>query len=91
MFCKSRLEILEKVLRVILQITQSHRRGKESYEAIPLRSSCRQDHLPNNEVDVKDVKSFDSEIFVTLGCHDLSRHLRILMFSSSLSKVFQGS
>ena len=24
----------------------------------------------------------------TLGCHDLSRHLRILMFSSSLSKVF---
>jgi len=28
-FCRSRLEILEKVLRVILQITQSHRRGRE--------------------------------------------------------------
>ena len=28
-FCRSRLEILEKVLRVILQITQSRRRGRE--------------------------------------------------------------
>ena len=46
-FCRSRLEILEKVLRVILQITQSRRRGTESYEAIPPCSSCRQDHLQN--------------------------------------------
>ncbi|XP_068474978.1 uncharacterized protein [Phaseolus vulgaris] len=44
--------------------------------------------LPNNEAVVKDVKSFDSEIAVTLGCQVLSTHLRILMFNSSLSKVF---
>ena len=44
-FCRSHLEILEKVLGVISQITQSRRQGSESYEAIPPRPSCRQDHL----------------------------------------------
>ena len=44
--------------------------------------------LPNNEAVVKDVKSFDYEIVVSLGCQNISRHLIILMFSYSLSKVF---
>ena len=44
-FCRSRLEYQEKVLRVILQKTQSRIQGRECYEAIPPRSSCRQDHL----------------------------------------------
>jgi len=37
------LEKQEKVLRVILQKTKSRRQGRECYEAIPPRSSCRQD------------------------------------------------
>jgi len=44
-FCRSRLEHQEKVMRVILQKTQSRRQGRECYEAIPPRSSCRQDQL----------------------------------------------
>ena len=43
MFRRSRLEIQEKVLRVILQRTQSRRRDRECYKAIPPRSSFRQD------------------------------------------------
>ena len=43
------MEILEKVLRVILQITWSRRRGREFYKAIPPRSSCRQDQVPRTE------------------------------------------
>ena len=35
-----------------------------------------------------EVRFFDSNMAVTLGCHDLSRHLRTLMLSSYLSKVF---
>jgi len=35
-----------------------------------------------------DVKSFNSEIIVTFGCQNLSRHFKIFMFSSSLSKFF---
>ena len=42
-FCRSRLETQEKVQRVILQKTQSRRRDRECYKAIPPRSSCRQD------------------------------------------------
>ena len=37
------------------------------------------------------VKSFDSEMGVTFGCQDLSKHLRILMFNSSLSKILPRS
>ena len=44
-FCRSRLEIQEKVLRVIQQKTQSRRRDRECYKAIPPRSSCRQDQF----------------------------------------------
>ena len=46
MFCRPRWEKQEKVLRVILQKTQSRRQGRECYEAIPPRSSCRQDQQP---------------------------------------------
>ena len=55
-FCRSRLEIQEKVLRVILQKTQSRRRGRECYEAIPPRSSCRQDQiLIDSHIEVRDI------------------------------------
>ena len=36
---------------------------------------------------IKVVKSLDSEITVTLDSQDLSKHLMILMFSFSLSKI----
>ena len=49
-FCRSRSEIQEKVLRVILQKTQSRRRDRECYKAIPPRSSCRQDQLAEMEL-----------------------------------------
>jgi len=45
-FCRPRLEKQEKVLRVILQKTQSRRQGTECYGAIPPRSSCLQDQHP---------------------------------------------
>ena len=51
-----------------------------------ISSSCSLS-LPNTKVVVNIVKSLDSEIAVTFGCHDLSKHLRILMFSFSLSKI----
>ena len=50
-----------------------------------ISSSCSLS-LPNNEAIVIDVKSFDSEMAVTFGCHVLLRQFNILMFSSSLSK-----
>ena len=34
------------------------------------------------------LESFDSEMAMTFGYHDLSRHFKILMFSFSLSKFF---
>ena len=49
-------------------------------------SSCSL-NFPNKEVMVNVVKSLDSEIALTFGCQDLSKLLRILMFSSSLSKI----
>ena len=52
-----------------------------------ISNSCSLSFL-NNEVVVKDVKSLDSEMVVTFGCHVLSRHLRILMFRSYLSNIF---
>ena len=47
-FCRSHLEIQEKVLRVILQKTQSRRQGRECCGAIPPGSSCRQDQTQNH-------------------------------------------
>ena len=52
-----------------------------------ISSSCSL-NLPNNVVVVRVVKSLISDIAVTLGWQLLSKHLRILMFNSSLSNYF---
>jgi len=51
-----------------------------------ISSSCSLS-FPNKDAIVNVVKSFDYEMAVTFGCQYLSKHLKILMFNSSLSKT----
>jgi len=44
--------------------------------------------FPNEAAVVRVVRSRDSEIFLTLGCHVLPNHFRTLIFNSFMSKVF---
>ena len=43
--------------------------------------------FPKRDVTVIEVRSFDSEMAVTFGCHVLSRHFSTLMSSSSFIKL----
>ena len=52
-----------------------------------ISSSCSLS-FPNNIVVLKVVRSLVSKIIVTFGCQVLSRHFKILMLSSSVSKIF---
>jgi len=60
--CRSRLEHQEQVLRVTLQRTQSRRRDRERYKAIPPLSSCRQDQQFSTFLKTPKYK--------TIGCFD---------------------
>ena len=55
--------------------------------SLVISSSCSF-NLPNSADMVRVFKSLVSDIAVTLGCQLISKHLRILMFSSSLSNYF---
>jgi len=55
--------------------------------SLVISNSCSLD-LPKSDTVLSVVKSLVSNITFTLGCQLLSRHFRILMFSSSLSNCF---
>ena len=57
--------------------------------SLVISSSCSL-NLPNSADMVRVVKSLVLDIAVTLGCQLLSKHLKILMFSSSLSNYFSS-